>query len=506
MPFVADQAVAILAGKALNAGGTLYVDFWDNKMPGLFWFYWAAGRLFGFTEFGIHLLELIWMTGFAFVLMFGLRRYYLHSWLSAISALAVVGVYQVSAEPFQLTQIEILVGLPVFLSALLAASVGASVKGNVVRGFLSGLCAGVAVCFKLAYAPIFVGFWLVATYTLAADGFALRSKQVVWMWGAVSGGVAIVLAAVSLKFYTDGALYELYWTAFVYPPIALETAPPAPYYRLIASATYFAAYYTAWLVYIAIALVHWWRVDRRNPITLMMLAWFVIGAVLIYIQTFSWWSYHFYLLFAPAGILGVKGLDITARFLSRTAMSLGLGPVALVGILTVPCVGALLLPASQKAFNYVHVFLREHKGIKLFQETVNPKYAKIRAGTRFLNDSEARPGKIYVFGDPLYYYLSGREPAAPIVGWPWEYFLDVQFRELPGQLESSRPAYIFIDYKNAAEINERQAGVPQFVLSHYTELFDDNYGTWFGAKPGSWNKRTATISGQSGQSSDSSSR
>ena len=40
----------MMGAKVLGAGGTLYVDFWDNKMPGLYWFHQAAGELFGYSE------------------------------------------------------------------------------------------------------------------------------------------------------------------------------------------------------------------------------------------------------------------------------------------------------------------------------------------------------------------------------------------------------------------------------------------------------------------------
>ena len=86
-PFVADQVVAMIGAKTIAAGGTLYLDFWDNKMPGLFWFYCLAGHLFGYTEFGVHLLELIWMLVFAVVLLACLRTYVLFPWMSALPAL-----------------------------------------------------------------------------------------------------------------------------------------------------------------------------------------------------------------------------------------------------------------------------------------------------------------------------------------------------------------------------------------------------------------------------------
>ena len=68
-PFVADQVIALTAARTLDQGGVLYVDFWDNKMPGLFWFYRIAGELFGYDETGVHTLELIWMTAFAVIMM-----------------------------------------------------------------------------------------------------------------------------------------------------------------------------------------------------------------------------------------------------------------------------------------------------------------------------------------------------------------------------------------------------------------------------------------------------
>ncbi len=485
-PFVADQVVALIAAKTLQSGGTLYVDFWDNKMPGLFWFYWAAGELFGYSEFGVHLLELLWMACFSIVLMTGLRSYFFHSWLSSVAAIAVVGIYFVAAESFQLTQLEILIGLPAFLSAWLAIRARSTTKKIIVYGFLSGVFAGITVCFKLVLAPLFVFFWLVSTVALLHERSSELVKRLFLIWGAVTVGVVLVIVAVVVKFYLDGALKELYWTAFVYPPAALQSSPPAPLYRLLSSATYFASYYATWSLFIVVALLHWWRSDRRNYLTTMMVGWLVVGSVLILIQKFSWWAYHFYILFPPAGILGVRGLDLAAKYLHSAAPSIRIRPMVWTLLLLIPCVGSMLVPASQKAFGYVQVFLRQDGDVNLFHEIVNPSYAKIRKSIRFLDDSEARRGDIYVFGDPLYYYLSGRKPAAPIIGWPWEFFLHQQLRELPRQLGESRPPYLYIDVRNAEKLNARQAGVPQFVGTHYTELFTDYGGTWYGAKPRSW--------------------
>src|ERR1044072_2235741 len=51
-PFTWDQAVFALGAERLLAGGRLYVDYWDFKQPGIFWFFALAGRLFGVDEGG----------------------------------------------------------------------------------------------------------------------------------------------------------------------------------------------------------------------------------------------------------------------------------------------------------------------------------------------------------------------------------------------------------------------------------------------------------------------
>ena len=42
-----DQALFVYYASLLRQGATLYTDVWDNKQPGIFAFYAAAGALFG---------------------------------------------------------------------------------------------------------------------------------------------------------------------------------------------------------------------------------------------------------------------------------------------------------------------------------------------------------------------------------------------------------------------------------------------------------------------------
>ena len=155
-------------------------------------------------------------------------------------------------------------------------------------------------------------------------------------------------------------------------------------------------------------------------------------------------------------------------------------------MLVFPGVAALGVPAGQKANAYLEVFIKKPGTLLNFHHGISPQYRMIYRSTRFLVDEAARPGKIYVFGDPLHYYLSGRESALPIIGWPWGYFLQSQWFKLPAQLEAARPPYIYVDKRNLRYMGFRGGGVLKFIEAHYTTLFNDHEGTWWGAKPKSW--------------------
>ena len=486
-PFVADQVVAMIGAKTIAAGGTLYLDFWDNKMPGLFWFYCLAGHLFGYTEFGVHLLELIWMLVFAVVLLACLRTYVLFPWMSALPALAVVGTYYVAVDPFHLTQVEGMVGLPMFLSAWFAAQVSPDVKHVRFALLLSGVFAGLSVVFKLVFAPLFVAFWLIVSIHALIQHRLAIGTIILNIWLPAACGVLLILTGVAIKFWFDGVLWELYWTAFLYPPAALASSPPAPYMRLFTSSLFFVSYFSVWALFIVLAWAEWWAIER-HLITSLMTGWLVVGLVLILIQRFSWWPYHFLLIFAPAGILAARGVCVVPRaLLQRGLIDKQLSGFIMVALLF-PAVLSLAVPANQKIAAHVEIF--DRKGdVDDFKRFINVEYGRIGQSVRFLSSDTARPGKIYVMGDPLTYHLSGREPALPIIGWPWKYFLQSQWVNLPRQLDEALPPYIYIG-KDARElIAIRGGGMREFIGEHYVPFNADAHGTWYQVQPSVWKAR-----------------
>jgi Dolichyl-phosphate-mannose-protein mannosyltransferase len=166
-PLGRDQALFLLYAMGLDRGASLYVDLWDFKPPGIFWFYLTAGRLFGFNERGVHLLELMWLLALSVLMMVALRDYFRHKWLSAVAPVAAVGVYYVFARFDQATQVEILAALPIFASIWLLSRAYVNDHMRIAPAYFAGVAGAVATVFKLVYAPliiIFVCFALYACY------------------------------------------------------------------------------------------------------------------------------------------------------------------------------------------------------------------------------------------------------------------------------------------------------------------------------------------------------
>src|SRR5512144_1077164 len=117
LPLHRDGATFLWLASQLDRGAVLYADVWDVKQPGIFIFDYLAGRMFGFSAEGVHLFELLWQSTFAVIVMIALRPALEHRWLAAVAPVAFLAGYYIFCEAHQQTQLEILVGLPLFVAA-----------------------------------------------------------------------------------------------------------------------------------------------------------------------------------------------------------------------------------------------------------------------------------------------------------------------------------------------------------------------------------------------------
>ncbi|WP_282607186.1 glycosyltransferase family 39 protein [Pelagibius sp. Alg239-R121] len=503
-PFGDDQAVLFFAAKELDQGARLYVEYWGNKQPGLYAFYLLACQLFGFTEFGVHLLELIWFAVFAVILMVTLRPYFQARWLSAVVPLATIGVYYATALEDELTQLEILVAFPLYLTAwsalqALEPSKREGTSENEISGkrmvllfFFSGLTAAVATLFKLLLAPIAVAFWLIASFYLLREHKVSLIGLLLRVWTPVAVGVVLPFCAVVFWFWQHSALQELFWTSFIYPPEALFTSPPASKTRLVTAAAFMLTNLAPWLLFVVVAIVACFRKQAPRMVTLL-LAWILLAGGLFLIQRFSWWPYHTLLLFTPLGILAVFGIDKVAAYVGRfvdfglSQRSGWLGRTAIpamvcTALFAIPPTASLTGPFLAKARVLISETMMAGGGLMAYHWKVNPNYKRIFESGRFLTEPGARPGPIYSFGSAMIYPFTGRDSAHKTAGFSWEFYVPSQIRDILASLEEKQVPYVFVE-RASFRLFRRRPEAAAYLTANYKRIKKDDGGVWYERLP-----------------------
>jgi hypothetical protein len=184
---------------------------------------------------------------------------------------------------------------------------------------------------------------------------------------------------------------------------------------------------------------------HRDALTLSLMLWSILGLGIILFQRLSWWEYHYLLLFVPLGILGAQGVDSLWSHLERLGASNAPSYSRLVGVLSLILLFSSVADSLARQGLYLarNGFALSWEDRFNYQTSVNSGYQSVHEEVAFLKEPGSVPGDIYVFGDPLYYYLSGRDPAIPLLA-TWFTALPEQWLELLDALDEARPHYVFV--------------------------------------------------------------
>ncbi len=472
-PFAGDQALFTLMARSLHGGATLYVDVWDNKQPGIFLFYWLAGSVFGFSEIGVHLFELIYQLITAAALMWLMQRELRQRIVACLAAFLTVGSYYLSATGWHLGQVEGLVGLPILVSLALASQSAASPAERRTRMFGAGVAAGVVALFKLMLAPIPAFFWLVA-YAVhrSEEGSSTVCCCRDWLLPAVTGTV-VVLGGTALWAGLHGGLPELLWASFTYPVLASAEFARAPWTRLGDSALWLVRNYGIGIL-LAAGCGLGWRGWRKEIVVIQASAWLLLGAGAIIAQKLSFFEYHFLLLVPPLGILAARGAD---GVLGRVGW-LRARPQAAVVLLMTIAVVAVYRPTLTRVSTAIDV-REEPSPLTAYQDQLSPAYRLWHSELAFLRHASALAGPVYVFGDPRVLWLGHREQAGAIHGWSWGKFVQPLWDRLPGQLDTSHPAYVLVRPEYAELLRERSPATMALLRERYQVRDSTRIGTWY---------------------------
>ena len=481
-PFSGDQALFMVGAKELDQGGKLYIDFWDNKQPGIYLFYWLAGSLFGFSEVGVHSLELLIFCIHSILIVFSLRHYFNHTWMSSLVPITTIGCYYGITSVGHLTQLEIIVSLPLFLCAWLSSINGENRHWQLTRWFMSGVCAAAAVVFKLALAPIPIIMWFaVITIRLRLKMLYPRKALLSDIVTSFLGGL-ITLALIATWFASNDSLFELWQTTFVYPMQAFVDAPGAGLKRLLGSIYWFGKGMIIFILFAFICIFNW-RSIKIEAISLQMIGWLIIGIVVILIQRFSYWQYHFLLLIFPIGVLSVRGIDLILSKYSVVNILTGrnLRPIAL----AICLIFLAYYPIIPKVKSKTVVFIREiSKGTlwsQAYKSKLSKSYKRVLETSHFLREDKSNK-PIYVFGNPLFYFLTQKRQAIPVHGWAWEFYLPEQWSSLISKLDHAKPIYIFISNGYADLIKRKLPDFYEFIETYYFEYSQLDNGMWYRLK------------------------
>ena len=464
MPFGGDQAMFVVGAKVLSNGGVLYRDFWDFKQPGLYWWYLTGGRIFGFTELGLHVWELFGWLAFALVLAWSLRSRLRHTLLAAAAPLAVAA-YLGLARPQDIGQIEGLLAIPFFLALLAVDDSHGPVSRR--RWFLSGLAGAAIVLLKYLYVVVPIAFWmraLIRAWRRGADTHELRGSV-----GALAVGLLLPLAPVVAYFTATGQLGTIWWTYFVFSPrtTALEGRT---YHRLVSGARYILTGLAPFVLLALVAIYGQLR-GRNRPLVTDLCSWLVISVPVLLLG--GWWPYHFMVFAIPILVLAIFGLDELVDVLSRRQL---VGALAIGAVLLLPLAidtGRKVKPVAEHQFGVTADGRREIHEALDFNYRVGPSL------TAFLHDPGARQGAIYVLGDPVFQLMSGRDQAIPQGGWNANVSDSELFRKQRDTLAAERPPYIFVDYGARQTVRERSVELDEFVQQRYHELQRNEVGIWY---------------------------
>jgi hypothetical protein len=443
-PFTGDQALNMLMGRVIADGGAPYVDLWDLKHPGIFLFFAAGGALFGFSEIGIHLFELLWMLALAVVVRLTAGQYLRSGVATALAPALTVGFYYAVATGVHLTQTEVIVGLPMLCSlAFAVAAVRRGIGGSGALWFGSGLSAGLVALFKAPYVLLPLVFWALSLVEWR------RARGVAWRHAvrtvapATAVGLLIPVSVVVVYLILKDVLGVAWWTFVVFPrQAAAET--PLDLQLLRDGTVWFARTFTVPLALAVIGASD--RLRRGWDLwTVALVAWVAVGAVLIWAQVIGWWSYHYLLLLVPIGLLAAAGVET----LWRVARSAGLTSRRAAAVAVMLVLIVLTWSPVAVAVRSASDFIRARPlpvtddAARAFQIEEDATYAYASRTTSFLRAPGSHPGPIYVFASPILYVLSERHPAISLLA-TWFDPTTEAWERMMRELRAASPPYIYM--------------------------------------------------------------
>ena len=497
-PFSGDQALFALSAREMANGEVLYRDFWDMKQPATFIFYYLGSLLFGNSEVGIRSFEWLYMMGFACFLVTVLKRRFQHAVPLALLPILTVGLYYSVSPSLLLTQAEAIVGVPNF-GLIWCFQKALEARRKWLWLFIAGILGSIVLCFKLIFLIFLFPIFVVSLFKVARSCPQQQKYPTVSVASLPSLGLTMVQVAVPLLcglllpwlvmlgyFYSQESLEIVYKTFLVYPPMVVSgDGPDKDWFRFVKSLGYFLA---AFASAVLLGSLQGYRVVRRadDLLTLNLVLWAVGGLLVIWLQSQGWWPYYYLLLFIPFGTLAALFLNrrwtaLTALWTTPEGTPLALRrSVLVIGSCLLLLVPAMGLGVKSLWLLKSGLALQPEQRLQ-YQMLIQDDYKISLDEIALISKPDSQTGDIFVMGNPLIYYLSGRNQAGPINGWSLEWLMPFQWKELEQQLITYKPVYIFVDHTYQWLLAEKGTDILEMMQQNYTQLNESDTGIWYEA-------------------------
>lgn len=497
--FTGDQAMFVVYAERLLNGAMLYADIWDVKQPGIFYFYLTGGALFGFTEYGIHLFELLYWLLFSVVSVYLLRDHFSNIWLVYFVPTFTVGYYYLTVGSLQMTQVESLANFPVALSFLLIPKL--AISSRPLRWYaiclVSGLSIAAAIALKFAFLPLVTALSTIAIVLVCMQhpDFSRRKAiaALVGIWSVT--GVSLFL--ITFWVYRLGIFDQLYYTTFVYPREAVSLHGGGERLSVLSnSLVWFTLTFFPLLMLILAGSVYRFFTSARTELAIRsfrdnvrskqiviaacMAVWLFVGLLVILIQSTSWWSYHFMLLLMPFGLLALGAID---RFLGSCEM---LNRRSVLCQFTIVAIFFFTIASLFNIFTVREIKrLYRDRDLGYANGPAGPHgdnwdmYQQVLDESRTVGFHNVRNRSMFVCSDPLYYYLNRQTPAISTNGWMPEFFVGQQWRILEEEISASKPGILIVDSDCEWLISKNSVRLRQEIDSEYEVIMTTAKTTWW---------------------------
>lgn len=434
-----DSGFYQLIAQGMLDGKLLYVDIWDNKLPGIYLIFALFYKLFGHQQGFLHGFLTIWLCATAIV-VFKLAKSLFSRKIGILSAWVFVFLTLPPVCTGGIPNAEIFMLLPNALAFYILFR--NTNKITLAKSFFAGVLLGLGFYFKM-----------VAVFELVAIGTILlfitirrKSLKYVLLGIPIVAGFLIPIGATALYYYRLGYFADLVDAVFGHN---------AGY--LIASKLTFRLIATVCSTVIVFALYATHKIKRSTMIVLIWFSFALLGAL------FSGrdWNHYFVQVFTSGAILTAVFIKTVVPMIRENQLAVkisGISLIVLISVLTGLFVNIMSVHQPYLYYENFALYILGKRSKADYDRNLNWEIPARDKTVEYLNNRLQPDETIFNYSDHAWIYaLTNRYP-------PSKYVVMYHLRDVPGAYDTTYEAL--------------RADPPKYVVTREPLEYADMFGEW----------------------------